>query len=131
MCTHAQGLAEEEVQDIDAMGGDVVQRPSAGLGGIDQPTAIAFSSIKPSVAGEFGEHGLADRAGFQQLFCTQNFGISAAIESYAENASTFFGGLHHRSRFGLVHGHRLLTQHMLAGAKSLNRLGGMQEDGSR
>src|SRR5579872_4432581 len=74
----AQRLAEEKIQNVDAMRCDVEQRAATGLGRVDEPTAAA-GAVEPSMTGEFGEHGLADCARCQQLLRTLYFGIAASI----------------------------------------------------
>ena len=123
----AQRLAEKKIQNIDAVRGDVEERSASGLGGIDQPTAAA-GSVKPHVVGQFGEHGLADRACCEQLFGALHFGIAAAIVGDAERLAAFICGLNHGAGLGLVHGHRLFAEHVLAGAERLNRLRRVQKD---
>ena len=122
-------LSEEEVQNVDAVRGDIEQRSTAGFGGIDQPTAAALP-VKPGVAGELGKHGFSDRASFEQLFRPLHLGIRAAIVGDAERLTALVCDLNHRTGLGLVHGHRLFAEHMLARSKSLNCLRGVQEDRS-
>src|SRR5580704_76939 len=86
--------------------------------------------VKPTVASEFGEYGLADGAAFEQLFRAPHLGISSAIVSHAKGTSTFFRNLHHRARLGLVHSRGLLAQHMLVCAKRLDGLRRVKEDRS-
>src|ERR1700691_1550285 len=127
----AVGLTEQTIRHIDTVRGDVVERSASRFRWVDQPTAMASLFIAPFVASEFGEHGLADRSGLEQLFGTLHLGVSPAIVGHAEGAPGFFRSLYHQSRLGLVHGHGLLAQHVLAGAKRLNGLGRVKEDWSR
>ena len=120
------GCAEQKVQNIDAVRGDVEQRAASGFGGIDQPTAAA-GAVKPHVAGEFGKHRLADRAGFEQLFRALHLGIGAAIVGHAEGLATLFRCLQHGAGLGLVHRHRFFAEHMLARAERLDGLRRVQE----
>src|SRR5258708_38998373 len=96
------------------MGSDVEERSASSFRGIDEPAAVRLFSVEPSMACKFGEKRLADRARSQQLFCTPQLWISSSVISDAENASTLFRGMHHVSRFRLVHRHPLLPQHLLA-----------------
>ena len=124
-------LAEKKIQDVDAVGGDVEERSTSRLDGVDEPAAAALA-IKPAVTGEFGDDRTPDGSGFQQLLRALHFRIAAAIVSDTERLAAVFyglrlGRLQHGAGLRLVHRHGLLAEHMLAGAQGLNGLRRMKE----
>src|SRR5581483_1364330 len=62
-----QRPAEEVVHQVDAMAGDVVQRASAGEGGVEKPVTRAPVGRRPAVRGRLGEYGPSDGPGCEQL----------------------------------------------------------------
>ena len=77
-------LAEEIVQQIDAMRADVVERSAARLGRVEQPGAPSVLGGEPRMAGGVGQHGFPDHALFQQLPGPIHLGVSAPIVSDAQ-----------------------------------------------
>ncbi len=123
----SQRLAKKKIQNIDAVRGDVEERAASGFGGIDQPTAAALA-VKPHVVRDFGQNGLADRAGGEQLLRALHLWIRAAIVGHAEGLAALFGSSNHGAGLGLVHGHGLFAEHVLARAQGLNRLRCVEKD---
>src|SRR5258708_4823436 len=97
MGAYPHRLAEEKVQHVNSMRGDVMERAASSLGRINQPIAMTLLFVKPSVAGQFGEDRLTDHAGIEQLFRALYFGISSAIVGDAESPATFLGDLYHQA----------------------------------
>src|SRR4029077_11755153 len=67
MTRHARRLAEEKIEHVDAMGSDIVQRTSAGLFWIHQPTPVAILGLKPVMAVDLSQNRASDGALLQQL----------------------------------------------------------------
>src|SRR6516165_8774153 len=75
-------LPEKEIQDVDAVGGDVVKRSSARTGGVQKPRAWRVCGDRRGVAGGPREDRLANRAAADQLHGAMDLGVCAAIVCY-------------------------------------------------
>src|SRR5439155_19378361 len=122
-------LAEEIVQQIDAMRADVVERSTARLGRVEQPGAPSVLGGESAMAGGVGQHGFPNHALFQQLPGPAYLGVSAPIVSDTQRLTGGVRRRHHRLGFAVVHPHGLFAEHVPAGAKRLNRLRGVEEHG--
>src|SRR5262249_45242751 len=110
----AQRLAEEKIQNIDEMGGDVVYWAAArGLGG-EQPFAIAFFRsflIEPGMRGQLSVKWFADRSRCNQFLCAMHLGISTSIVGDAERFAALLCSVHHAEGLGVAHGHGLFAKY--------------------
>src|SRR5579863_1976838 len=64
MAANPHGLPKEIVEKVDAVRGYVVERPASRLCRIDQPIALSLRTVKPGMAGEFGEYRFPDGSSF-------------------------------------------------------------------
>src|SRR5579872_4838735 len=84
-------LAEEIVHQVDAMRGDIVERPAAGKPRVGYPALDAIS-IEPIMRGCFRKDHATDRAGRDQRQRAVHLWIHAAVVGDAEQAAGLFRG---------------------------------------
>ena len=89
MADRAHWFAEQVVHQVDAVRGDVAQRPAAGLFRVGEPGARCADRIEPIVRRGFGEHRPADGAGFDQFPRAVHLAIHPPVTGDAQGAARF------------------------------------------
>ena len=110
-------LSKKEIQDVNAVAGDVVQRSAARLSGVQQPRAMQLCGRYLRVARRLSEHWLANHASADQFPGAMDLGICTAIVGYAQGAAAPARLRDHPFRLGQVHGQRLLAEDVPMGCE--------------
>ena len=118
---HRRGAAEQEIEDVDAMAGRVIERTAARHGRIEQPRPEPVLVVKPVVSRGEAEHRPSDRARGDQFLRPRHLRIFAPIVGHAEELAGLGRGRSHRACLGITEPHRLFAQHVLSGAQRGDR----------
>ena len=120
--------AEQIIHQVDAMAGDIVQRPAAGLRRVEQPIPRGARRVEPIVSRGLGKNRTPDGSRRQQFARPLHLRIHAPVIGNAQRSSGFFGGLLDGHGLLVVHRHRLLAQHVPAGAQRGDGLRGVDKN---